>query len=133
MSSNVCIAFLRMHLLETMPSSLPKLLNAVKWSHHRDVSVVSYNNIVCTYINALCMCGYYVKLGCKNLRVLNHIQKLHLHLATAILTCSRRVPWHILNCLVDLTCPTSQVATKINLANIYLSVQCWFQLNLSGL
>lgn len=66
-SSNVYIAFLRMHLLETMPSSLPKLLNAVKWSHHRDVSVVSYNNIVCTYINALCMCGYYVKLGCKNL------------------------------------------------------------------
>ena len=30
----------RMHLLETMPSSLPKLLNAVKWSQHRDVSVV---------------------------------------------------------------------------------------------
>ena len=33
--------FSRMHLLETMPSSLPKLLNAVKWSQHRDVSVVS--------------------------------------------------------------------------------------------
>lgn len=32
--------FIRMHLLETMPSSLPKLLNSVKWSHHKDVSVV---------------------------------------------------------------------------------------------
>ena len=31
----------RMHLLEHMPASLPKLLNAVKWNHHKDVAVVS--------------------------------------------------------------------------------------------
>lgn len=36
-----CIYFFRMHLLEHMPSSLPKLLSAVKWSQHKDVAVVS--------------------------------------------------------------------------------------------
>ena len=30
----------RMYLLEAMPSSLPKLLNAVKWSQHKDVALV---------------------------------------------------------------------------------------------
>lgn len=41
----MCCLHVRMHLLETMPSSLPKLLNAVKWSQHKDVSVV------CAYIH----------------------------------------------------------------------------------
>lgn len=31
----------RMHLLENLPSSLPKLLNSVKWHQHKDVAVVS--------------------------------------------------------------------------------------------
>ena len=31
----------RMYLLENLPSSLPKLLNSVKWSQHKDVAFVS--------------------------------------------------------------------------------------------
>ena len=31
----------RMYLLENLPSSLPKLLNSVKWYQHTDVTVVS--------------------------------------------------------------------------------------------
>ena len=31
----------RMYLLENLPASLPKLLNSVKWSQHKDVAVVS--------------------------------------------------------------------------------------------
>lgn len=30
----------RMYLLEAMPSSLPKLLNAVKWNQHKDIALV---------------------------------------------------------------------------------------------
>lgn len=30
-----------MYLLENLPSSLPKLLNSVKWYQHKDVAVVS--------------------------------------------------------------------------------------------
>ena len=36
----------RMFLLENLPSSLPKLLNSVKWSQHKDVAVVT---ILCDY------------------------------------------------------------------------------------
>ena len=31
----------RVHLLESTPSSLPKLLNSVKWNNHKDVAIVS--------------------------------------------------------------------------------------------
>ena len=31
----------RMHLLETTPSSLPRLLSSVKWGQYKDVAVVS--------------------------------------------------------------------------------------------
>lgn len=33
----------RVHLLESVPSSLPKLLNSVKWGQHKDVAVVGVN------------------------------------------------------------------------------------------
>ena len=33
-----------------MPSSLPKLLNAVKWSQHKDVAVVSHHVCFSTYV-----------------------------------------------------------------------------------
>lgn len=45
---NIC-RVCRMHLIE-IPSSLPKLLSAVKWSHHKDVALVSmiHTNVVCS-------------------------------------------------------------------------------------
>ena len=33
--------FNSLYLQQAMPSSLPKVLNAVKWNHHKDVAVVS--------------------------------------------------------------------------------------------
>ncbi|XP_019860158.1 PREDICTED: phosphatidylinositol 4,5-bisphosphate 3-kinase catalytic subunit beta isoform-like [Amphimedon queenslandica] len=42
----------RMYLLENLPSSLPKLLNSVKWYQHRDVAVVS---ILTIYMYMQCL------------------------------------------------------------------------------
>lgn len=52
----------RIHLLEKMPSSLPKLLKVVKWNQHKDVTLVQIlycaceMYTVCALHNILCCC-----------------------------------------------------------------------------
>ena len=41
MHVHVRVCMCRMHLLETTPSSLPRLLSSVKWNQYKDVAVVS--------------------------------------------------------------------------------------------
>ena len=48
--STIIILFCSLYLQQAMPSSLPKVLNAVKWNQHKDVAVVSIRTCACNRV-----------------------------------------------------------------------------------